>query len=92
MRLLVAIVLCCFAVSAVAASTAAHRYTRAERYAGCMFGEIIPLMRRGTERERAIAMAADRCIGWSEGLSAADVRELDVQLHRAIERVERAGL
>ena len=74
------------------ASAATHRYTRAERYAGCMFGETIPLMRRGTERERALAIASDRCIAWSEGLSASDIREVDVELHRAIERSERQGL
>lgn len=92
MRVQVALALCCFAASPVAASTAPHRYTRAERYAGCMFGEVVPLMRRGTERERAIAAASDRCIAWSEGLSAGDVRDVDLQLHRAIEHFERSGL
>ncbi len=74
------------------ASAATHRYTRAERYAGCMFGETIPLMRRGTERERALAIASDRCIAWSEGLSASDIHEVDIELHRALERSERQGL
>ena len=74
------------------ASAAAHRYTRAERYAGCMFGETIPLMRRGTERERALTIASNRCIAWSEGLSASDIREVDVELHLAIERSEKRGL
>ncbi len=71
---------------------ASHTYTRAERYAGCMFGETIPLMRRGTEREKALSIAADRCIAWSEGLSTSDIEEVDIQLHRAIERSERSGL
>ncbi len=74
------------------AAAAAHRYTQAERYAGCMFGETIPLMRRGTERERALAIASDRCIAWSEGLSASDIHEVDIELHRALERSERQGL
>lgn len=74
------------------ASAATHRYTRAERYAGCMFGEAIPLMRRGTERERALSIASDRCIAFSEGLSAGDIREVDLQLHRAIEWSEKRGL
>lgn len=74
------------------AEAAAHRYTPAERYAGCLFGETIPLMRRGTERERALSVASDRCIAWSEGLSESDIREVDLQLHRAIERSERSGL
>ncbi len=57
-----------------------------------MFGEAIPLMRRGTERERALAIASDRCIAFSEGLSASDIREVDVELHRAIELSEKRGL
>lgn len=92
MRLPVAIALIGLAASFGEAGAATHRYTRAERYAGCMFGETIPLMRRGTERERALAIASDRCIAWSEGLSAGDMREVDIELHRAIERSERQGL
>ena len=80
------------AAAAGAAGAVTHHYTRAERYAGCMFGETIPLMRRGTERERALSIASDRCIAWSEGLSPSDIREVDLQLHRAIERSERSGL
>ena len=57
-----------------------------------MFGETIPLMRRGTERERALTIASNRCIAWSEGLSASDIREVDVELHLAIERSEKRGL
>ena len=45
-----------------------------------------------TERERALSIASDRCIAWSEGLSPSDIREVDLQLHRAIERSERSGL
>lgn len=92
MRLLVAITFVGLAGSVVPSPAAVHRYTRAERYAGCMFGETIPLMRRGTERERALSIASDRCLVWSEGLSATDIRDVDLELHRAIERVERTGL
>ena len=92
MRLAVALSLIWLAGTAGAAAAATHHYTRAERYAGCMFGETIPLMRRGTERERALSIASDRCIAWSEGLSENDIREVDLQLHRAIERSERSGL
>lgn len=92
MRPAVALSLIGMAVSLGGATAATHLYSRAERYAGCMFGETIPLMRRGTERERALATASDRCIAWSEGLSAADIREVDIELHRAIERAERSGL
>ena len=92
MRVPVALALLGLAGALDEASTATHRYTRAERYAGCMFGETIPLMRRGTERERALAIASDRCIAFSEGLSAGDIREVDVELHRAIERSEKSGL
>ena len=74
------------------AGAAAHHYTRAERYEGCIFGEAIPLMRRGTDRERALSIASDRCIAFSEGLSASDVQQIDRDLHRAIERSERSGL
>ena len=91
MRLSVAIAVL-YLIDTLGSAAAAHRYTRAERYAGCMFGETIPLMRRGTERERALATASDRCIAWSEGLSAGDIGEVDVELHRAIERAERQGL
>ena len=92
MRFPVALSLLWLAGTLGGAEAAAHRYTRAERYAGCMFGETIPLMRRGTERERALSIASGRCVAWSEGLSAGDVHEVDIELHRAIERSERAGL
>ena len=92
MRVLVAFTLAWLAAPAAGFGATAHHYTRAERYAGCMFGETIPLMRRGTERERALSIASDRCIAWSEGLSAGDIGEVDVELHRAIERSERSGL
>lgn len=92
MRLPVALALLGLVGSFGGADAATHRYTRAERYAGCMFGETIPLMRRGTEREHALAIASDRCVAWSEGLSAGDIREVDIELHRAIERSERQGL
>lgn len=72
------------------AAAATHHYTRAERYAGCLFGETIPLMRRGTDRERALSVASGRCVAWSEGLSPADVREVDADIHRALERFERS--
>ena len=73
------------------AAAAAHHYTQAERYAGCMFGETIPLMRRGNGREHALSVASERCIAWSQGLSAGDIRAVDVTLHSAIERLERSG-
>ena len=92
MRVPVAIALLGLAGALDDVAAAQHRYTRAERYAGCMFGETIPLMRRGTERERALSIASDRCIAFSEGLSASDIREVDVELHRAIERSEKRGL
>ena len=92
MRALVAFSLVWLAGAADGLGATAHHYTRAERYAGCMFGETIPLMRRGTERERALSIASDRCIAWSEGLSAGDIGEVDIELHRAIERSERSGL
>ncbi len=56
-----------------------------------MFGETIPLMRRGTAREHALSIASERCIAWSQGLSAVDVRAVDLTLHSAIERLERSG-
>ena len=92
MRSLVALSLVWLVGSCAAARAATHHYTRAERYAGCMYGETIPLMRRGTPRERALAMASDRCVGWSEGLSSSDIHDVDLELHRAIERTERSGL
>ena len=92
MRVLVALTLAWLAGPAEGLAATPHHYTRAERYAGCMFGETIPLMRRGTERERALSIASDRCIAWSEGLSSGDIGEVDIELHRAIERSERSGL
>ena len=91
MRLAVALALLWLA-GAPGAAAATHHYTRAERYAGCMFGETVPLMRRGTERERALSIASDRCVAWSEGLSMADIHEVDAELHRALELFERRGL
>ena len=72
-------------------SAVAHGYTRADRYAGCMFGETIPLMRRGNGPEHALSIASERCIAWSQGLTASDIRAVDVTLHSAIERLERSG-
>ena len=74
------------------ADAAQNRYTRAERYEGCMVGETIPLMRRGTKRERALSIAADRCFAWSEGLSTSEIQQVDIDLHRALDRSERLGL
>ena len=92
MRVPVALALLALVGAPGGVDAATHRYTRAERYAGCMFGETIPLMRRGTERERALVIASGRCFAWSVGLSAGDIREVDIELHRAIERSERQGL
>ncbi len=89
-------IVACFSLlwfaTAMAADAAPHGYTRAERYEGCMFGETIPLMRRGTSRERALTIASDRCVAWSEGLSTSDIQQVDIDLHSALERYERSGL
>lgn len=79
-------------LAASAAVGAPRHYTRAERYEGCMVGETIPLMRRGTDRERALSIASDRCVAWSEGLSDSDIQQVDIDLHRALDRSERSGL
>ncbi len=92
MRIVVAISLVWVVGAVCDARAGTHHYTQAERYAGCLFGETIPLMRRGTERERALSIASDRCIEWSIGLSSSDIRAVDLELHRAIERTERSGL
>ncbi len=91
MRVLVAFSLAIVVGSSGHASAVTHSYTHADRYAGCMFGETIPLMRRGNGREHALSIASDRCIAWSQGLSATDIRDVDVTLHSAIERLERTG-
>ena len=90
MRATAALALLCLASTASAA--AAHRYTPAERYEGCMFGETIPLMRRGTDRERALTIASDRCVAWSVGLTPSDIQQVDIDLHRELDRSERLGL
>lgn len=69
-----------------------HHYTRAERYAGCLFGEAVPLVRRGAERERAMSAAANRCTAWAEGLAPADLRAAEADLRRALDHFERRGL
>ena len=79
-------------VAAIPAAAPTHHYTEAQRYAGCLFGEAVPLMRHGMEKERALSAASDRCIGWSTHLSAGDIHEVDVDVHHAIEDVERQGL
>ena len=56
-----------------------------------MFGETIPLMRRGNGREHALSIASERCLAWSHGLSPTAIRAVDVTLHSAIERLERTG-
>ena len=79
-------------VAATPAAASTHHYTEAQRYAGCLFGEAVPLMRHGMDRERALSAASDRCIGWSTHLSAGDIRTVDIEVHHAIEDVERQGL
>ena len=88
---MVAISLAIVVGSSAHTTASAHGYTHADRYAGCMFGETIPLMRRGNGREHALSIASERCIAWSQGLSAGDIRAVDVTLHSAIERLERSG-
>ena len=91
MRVLVVISLAFLVSSSAYTLAAGHSYSHADRYAGCMFGETIPLMRRGTAREHALSIASDRCMAWSQGLSAGDIRTVDVTLHSAIEKLERSG-
>ena len=49
-------------------------------------------MRHEMDREHALAAASDRCIGWSTNLTAGDIRQVDLDLHRAIEDAQRQGL
>ena len=91
MRVKVALSLAIVVGSSAHTSAAVHGYSHADRYAGCMFGETIPLMRRGNGREHALSIASERCIAWSQGLSAVDIRAVDATLHAAIERLERSG-
>ena len=79
-------------IVAAPAEAGTHHYTAAQRYAGCLFGEAVPLIRRGTDRERALSAASDRCIGWSTHLSAGDIRDVDVEVHQAIEDAQHQGL
>ena len=81
----------CLAIAA-SSEAATHHYSASQRYAGCLFGEAVPLMRHGMDREHALAAASDRCIGWSTNLTAGDIRQVDLDLHRAIEDAQRQGL
>ena len=92
MRIAAIIAILWLAAAVTRVDAASYRYTRAERYEGCMVGETIPLMRRGTQRERALSIAADRCFAWSEGLSTSEIQQVDIDLHRALDRSERSGL
>ena len=58
------------------AQTVLHHYTRADRYAGCLVGYLIPALRRGSSHDKAMAAAEDRCFPLSQGLSERDLREV----------------
>lgn len=57
------------------AQDAPHRFSQNDRYAGCLFGDMVPLLRRGYSRDGALAIASRRCEAMSVGLSKRQVED-----------------
>ena len=71
------------------AETADHSYTREERYAGCLFGDTVPLLRKGYERHRALSIASWHCAPLSKDLSAREIEKVGNFVNFSIDTMER---
>ena len=70
------------------ADPAGHSYSREERYAGCLFGDTVPLLRRGYERNRALSIASWNCASLSTELSAREIQKVSDFVNFSIDMLE----
>lgn len=89
MRVLIALASIVASCSSGLAQTNAHKYTKADRYAGCLVGYLMPALHRGSSHDKAMASAADSCFLLSKDLSERDVREAVDEVNRFLERADR---
>ncbi len=66
-----------------------HRYGPDDRYAGCLFGDIVPLVRRGYSRQKALSVASHRCQPLSDGLTKRQVQDAADYVNFSIDMMER---
>ena len=90
MRLAIVSVLSLMSVSSsLADDPVHHRYGPDDRYAGCLFGDIVPLVRRGYSRPKALAIASRRCQSLSTGLTKREVQDAADYVNFSIDMMER---
>ena len=53
-----------------------HAYSKEERYAGCLFGDTVPLLRKGYDRNKALSIASWECEALSKSLSERQIRDV----------------
>ncbi len=89
MRFVLALTLTVAGGPTVLAQADTHHYSKADRYGGCLVGYLIPALRRGNSQTRAMAMAEDRCLPLSEGLSDRDLGHVVDQVNFWVAVTER---
>ena len=65
-----------------------HVYTQEEQYAGCLFGDTVPLLRKGYARDRALSIASWKCEGLSKGFSEHQIHEISDYVNASIDALE----
>ena len=85
MRTSIAFAIGLAASSASLAGDAGHVYTKEERYAGCLFGDIVPMLRKGYDRNRALSIASVRCESLSVGFTERQIRAISDYVNYSID-------
>lgn len=70
------------------AEDGAHIYTKEERYAGCLFGDTVPLLRKGYARKKALSIAFWKCEPLSKGFSERQIRDISAYVNFSIDALE----
>ena len=64
-------------------------YSREERFAGCLFGDTVPLLRRGYSRDRALSIASVKCEALSVGMTEHEIADVSDYVNASIDALER---
>lgn len=83
------ILLAASSLSPCGVQSAPHSYSVEERYAGCLFGDMVPLLRRGYSRDGAMATASRRCESLSAGMTRHQVENAADFVNFSIDLMER---
>ena len=77
------------ALAGRAAAATEHVYSREERFAGCLFGDTVPLLRRGYSRDRALSIASVKCEALSIGMTEHQISDVADYVNASIDALER---